>query len=71
MRVLSTVINLGEGLQPETKQGRHADIVAPFKSEPPVYTTFRRPEMVHIHTRTSNAESRPKIATTVLQTLSG
>ena len=48
MRVLSTVINLGEGLQPETKQGRHADIVAPFKSQPPVYTTFRRPEMVHI-----------------------
>ena len=25
MRVLPTVINLGEGLQPGTKQGRHAE----------------------------------------------
>ena len=37
MWVLPTVINLGEGLQPGSKQGGHADIVAPFKSEPPVH----------------------------------
>ena len=35
-----------------------------------LYTTFRCPEMVHRHTRTSNADSRPKTATTVLQPLS-
>ena len=37
MRVLPTVINLGEGLQPGTKWGGHADIVVPFKSDSSVH----------------------------------
>ena len=38
MQVLPTVINLGEGLQPGTKRGGHADIVVPFKSDSSVRT---------------------------------
>ena len=37
MRVLPTVNYFGEGLQPGTKWGGHADVVATFKSEPPVH----------------------------------
>ena len=37
MRVLPTVINLGEGLQPGTKWGGHANIVVSFKSDSSVH----------------------------------